>query len=186
MAYKRTKNYDGPYDMVRVYLPKWLAIKLNETRAALKQPVSRLVGIAIDNEMRSTSPFNYPVEIPTTPAYLESAYIAEAQRMIEFIKKNPIGIDRELLVMSRGDYGIESIEVALLVLRELFMVEMVREVSEPRKRGQVYLGRKVIILITAESDQRDLAAQVRLDKLKLEAAKLEKRLADRKNRWKPL
>jgi hypothetical protein len=91
-----------------------LDTKCRETGFHLK----KLIAIAIDNELDAANPFNYPAELPETE-YKEDDYIEEAVKIFDLIKKHG-SIDKEYLLLSRRDVGIENKSAFLHGLRELF------------------------------------------------------------------
>ena len=103
------------------------------TRAILKSksselgiPLSRLVAIAIDNELDSKSPFNYPCQLPESP-YIEDAFLNESHEIYKWLDKFKHGIGRDTLMLCRRDIGILSRSDLLHGLRELIQQNLIEE-----------------------------------------------------------
>jgi len=131
----RTKRDDESHAMVNmnVMVPRATARIIQKVHEKTGLPISRLIAIAIDNEVsESVSPFNYPCLMPTSP-YVEYAYADEAGKLLRFIQlyeEKPMTIEQ--LMLCRRDAGIPSREVFMLAYRELLEKNMIEEFS-PRK-----------------------------------------------------
>lgn len=96
-------------------------------------PMSRIINFAIDNELDSPSPFNYPVTLPISQ-YIDGAYIDEARKIINFLRKvGKKGIPRDQLVLCRRDMGILNRETFMLGYRELLEQKFIEEIPAPKK-----------------------------------------------------
>ena len=95
--------------------------------------------MAIDNELDSPKPFNYPCELPTDE-YKEYAYAKEAGVIYKWMTKLPNGVSKDTIVLARREFGIDSREVVLGALRDLIKQEMIEE-FRPKPSSRV--GRNV-------------------------------------------
>lgn len=120
---------------MNVMVPRATARIIQKVSEETGFPVSRLIAIAIDNEIsESVSAFNYPCLMPSSP-FVEYAYAEEAGKLLQFIKQyeeKPMTIEQ--LMLCRRDAGIPSREVLMLAYRELLEKKMVEEFM-PRKES---------------------------------------------------
>lgn len=92
---------------------------LKEYSAAEKISVSRLIAIAIDNEMDCSPMFKYFTEIPIDPPYVEGAYHDQAVKLYRYLQKFSYGLSIDMIVLARREFGLLDRQEALLALREL-------------------------------------------------------------------
>lgn len=123
---KERKKEDEAFAEVKIFLPKSLHFMLKAKSDKDRIPVSKLITIAVDNEMDVDTPFYYPAIVPTTP-YVESAYVDEAGKLYSFLEKVEYGIGLEHLLLCRRDIGIEDKSTLLLAYRELLKNDLVEE-----------------------------------------------------------
>lgn len=116
------KNEDNERDdlmkMLRTYAPMSVAQILKAKSDAINHPISKLIMIAVENELESPNPFTYMQELPDIP-FVQDAYAEEASKIFEFLQKIPYGIGKDSLLMCRRDMGIMSKDTFLLGFREL-------------------------------------------------------------------
>lgn len=124
---KPKDDEDSNFKPVRVYLPKSIAVIL-EAQSDLKNlPISRLIAIALDNEMTHGQPaLDYPLDKPTSP-YIEQAYADEAGKILKFIEASSTPLSLDMLMLCRRDIGIMQKDVFMLGIRELFEVGLIEE-----------------------------------------------------------
>lgn len=134
VSVRRAKNpADMAFERVVIYLPKKTVQILQEKSFNERTPVSRLCAIAVDNEMdQNEKAFSYPLKTPDHP-YEEYQYVNEAGKILRFLNRFPSGTGIDSLMLCRRDIGIESREVFMLALRELFEKQMVEEFIKPSK-----------------------------------------------------
>lgn len=91
--------------------------KLVYYAAQLKLPISRLVAMAIDNELSKEKPFdNFELNFPDEE-FIEYAYLEQAGKIIDYLKKvSGFGLDQLLIL--RHDIGVPDKRELLLGLRE--------------------------------------------------------------------
>ena len=124
---KRIADDDkNPFSDIKVYIPKSTHFQLKKISAALNKPVSRLVAIAIDNELDAEKPFNYPTPMPQT-LYVKLLHLTNAMKLYDFIKSAPNGITIESLVLCRSMFGITNRNDVMEAYRELLMDELIEE-----------------------------------------------------------
>lgn len=130
MAELEAENQFNAFHCVKVYVPNALykLAKMHADRAKL--PVSRIVQIAIDNELDAPNPFYYPVEEPKN-AYLADAYIEEAQLLARYLVKFASGCGKDQLMLCRRDVGILNKETFMCALRELREAKIIEEIRPP-------------------------------------------------------
>lgn len=121
-------KYDAndAFEVVKVYIPKGTHQLLKEASEDLETPMSRLMAIALDNELDADVPFNYPCPMPDAP-YVEYAYANEAGKIMRFLEHFPTGTSVDTLMLCRRDIGIESRAVFMLAYRELLEKNMIED-----------------------------------------------------------
>ena len=124
--FRQKYEANDAFEEVKVYIPKETMLILREASEELATPMSRLVAIALDNELDAPTAFNYPCPMPESP-YVEYAYAAEAGKILRFLEKFPVGTSVDTLMLCRRDIGIESRAEFMLALRELFEKNMIEE-----------------------------------------------------------
>lgn len=131
---KRAKQHRKPnaaFEEVKVFLPKSVMEKIRKKAEETNIKMSRLIALAIDNELDAIIPFTYHCPMPTAP-YIECAFQMEAGRVLKYLKDNfDNGTGVESLVICRRDMGIESRETVMFAIRELLEVKMI-EVFKPK------------------------------------------------------
>ncbi len=117
----------NPLEKVATFLPKSIHSQLRLLSMHRGLPVSRLLAIAVDNELDCQVPFNYPCDLPTND-YAEFTYAKEAGRIIAFLQtRMPNGTGRDMLTLCRREMGIESKDTFLGALRELYEKDILEE-----------------------------------------------------------
>ena len=102
----------------------------------LKLPIGRIVAYALDNELDAANPFDYPLVEPET-VFVEYAYIEEAQKIYNFLRKYPEGMDRGNIMLMRHIIGIPNKATVMLALRELLNSGMAIE-SKVAPKGKYF------------------------------------------------
>lgn len=122
---RQTNHVDDTFGFVKVYLPKETIRLLKIAARDHRLPVSRICAIAIDNEFdQGEHSFNYPFTIPQT-AFTEHEHADEAGKILNFLRRYPDGLAKDVLMMCRRDLGVESREKFLLGFRELLNADLV-------------------------------------------------------------
>ncbi len=135
---KKKVKTDDLFETVRLTLPKGLFKIVSDLAIEKQISPSRLISFAIDNELDTPKPFNYPCDLPTDE-YKEYTYVKEAGLILQFLKIVPNGVLKQTIALCRRDIGIESRKVLLAALRELFEKEIVEE-FKPRRMIMEGLG----------------------------------------------
>jgi len=101
---------------------------LEDFKVSHRIPVARQIAIALDNELDSQKPFNYPAPDISQIPFVEGEYFSESVKIYQYIAdhwKHGIGID--LLLLCRLDFNIPDKTQVMLGLRELIHNEQVVE-----------------------------------------------------------
>ena len=131
--YKRVySRQDDLFQKETPFIPKNTCAILREKSIELGLPISRLIAIAIDNELDQPEPFNYPVDLPDT--YTEYLYAKECASILKCLQKAPTGLGRDMLVLARRDLGIADRAVLLVCLRELYDKGLAEEIRPLRPK----------------------------------------------------
>lgn len=136
--YGKGTNYmknteDLAYESVRVYLPVSLSKRLKEISRMKGMPMSRLLAIAMDNELDQEEPFRYVCDIPDDD-YVEYEHAHAAGKLLEWLLKMPTGAGVDMMLLARRDIGIFSRESVLRGLRELIEKKMVEAIRPSRAK----------------------------------------------------
>lgn len=145
---------DNLFRMINVYVPASVYIILAKASEEKEIPMSRLVAYALDNELDSPTPFNYPSDLPTDE-YKEFMYAKEAGRVMKWMNSVPGGVNKESIMLCRRDFGIETRREVLYALRELFEKDMIEE-FRPNRRSRGYTPTTKRIRIKKVATQRPL------------------------------
>ncbi len=114
---------------VKSYIPRSLHNLLKYKSEVMNLPVSRLICMAVDNELDQDPAFHYPTPMPTAE-YVEGAYAEEAgliMRYLEKIQEVSQGTGVDMLMLARRDIGIASRDVFMRAFRELLEVQIIEE-----------------------------------------------------------
>lgn len=136
----KTYETDDVFKALNAFIPKKTVEMLEAISEDKRVPVSRLIAIAVDNELDCVPPFNYPTKRPDSE-YVEFAYAEEAQKLLEFIERCPQGVGLDTLLLVRRDLGIEHRELVLLGYRELLeqgLVEVFKPINTSFNYGRHY------------------------------------------------
>lgn len=80
--------------------------------------MSKLIAMAIDNELMKDKPFgDYDLTIPTDE-FIEFAYADEAGKLLNYLKTSMYGVDLRQMMLLRHDMGIPERKTLLYALRE--------------------------------------------------------------------
>lgn len=170
---------DGPYKGARSYIGRATYKVLEEISQRRKLPISRLIAIAVDNELDSPNPFFYPFEMPQN-AFIENAYIEEAQKIVRLLEHFEQGIGPEALLLLRRETGIPSKEAFMLAFRELLEAKIIVECPVPQKAKFDYPPGYKYIKLKHISAQPLLNKKKRLlQRLQEEIQRDEERLKDK-------
>jgi hypothetical protein len=132
-----SKN-DMPFTKVEANLiPLSVFEKLKRISYDKRVPLAQLIAIAVDNELDSPHPFNFPCDLPTTP-FIEGAYFKEAQQIHSFLMRYWRGMDKETLMLCRREIGIEDRSALLHGLRELLSTDTLVEEFIPKRTNFSY------------------------------------------------
>lgn len=144
-GFKFTPKEDNPFNERTLYVPVSLDSMLKALSEKHELPISRLICIAIDNELDVDVPFNYPCFQPESP-YVEFAYAEEAGKILKFLEKFPTGTGRDMLMLCRRDIGIDSRAEFMLGYRELLEKKMIEEFRPLRTKfryGRNYMYTRI-------------------------------------------
>lgn len=127
-SFKRTPRTreDDPFQEVTANIPKSIHTILKAKSIELNQPISKLIAMALDNELEAPQPFNYPVDLPTS-TFVQDAYTDESGRIFSFLEKVNYGMSLDHLLLLRRNMGIMNKSVFLLGFRELLQTNMIED-----------------------------------------------------------
>jgi hypothetical protein len=118
----RFLSAQNPYlSKLHVHLPKFVNQTMRDIALEKGLPISRLVQIAIDNELVTATPFEFDCSWPESE-FIENAYIEEATRVELLLKRFPWGIGLDALTLLRHDVGVQDKERFIYGVRELFQM----------------------------------------------------------------
>lgn len=100
-----------------IYLSRRTHNIIKQASAETGHPFARLIAMAVDNELDTANPFNYPCDLPEK--YTEFEYAAEAAKVSDFLAKCPKGAALEVLLLARRDIGLLKRSDVLGGVREL-------------------------------------------------------------------
>lgn len=126
----RFAKENDPYTYVGAFLPKGTAEILRSKSAETGLPMSKLISIAIDNELDSPAPFNYPCLLPSS-IFIPGAFVEECARIVQYLMRFPSGCGREQLMLSRRDFGVPNRDTLMYAYRELLEMGIIKEVAPP-------------------------------------------------------
>lgn len=124
--------------VIKSYIPPMLHARLRDQSRLQGLPMSRLVAIALDNELDQEKPFYYNTELPEHAE--DYAYATEAERMLTYICRYPHGIGRDHLCLARYEFGVKDRSVVLAALAGLLATDMVEEVEPTRTKFKFWMG----------------------------------------------
>lgn len=126
-TYKKPREEsDDAYVKIQVFVPKSIAAILEETSYARQQPLSKLVAIAVYNELETEVPFYFDSTIPNVQ-FVENQYAKEATMLLDFLTRIGRGIGLDQIIMCRRDIGFPSKDVTVLAYRELLKAKLIEE-----------------------------------------------------------
>ena len=121
------KRADEIFECVKVYMPKKTVKMLKDKRMSTSTPLSRLVAIAVDNELDMERPFNYPCDIPKEVK--EYMYASEAGRLLTFLTRVPSGVALETIMLCRREIGVMDRDALMCAMRELYDKELIEQID---------------------------------------------------------
>lgn len=130
---------DDPWCEIISYMPRSSYTIVRDASEDLRIPVSRLIALALDNELDSLSPFSYPCPVPEAVPGAHR-YAEEAGRLLAFIKKFPNGVDLPGLVLCRRELDIPDRHILLAAYAELMADKLIEEFKP--QRGYFNYGSK--------------------------------------------
>lgn len=126
----KPQNYDRTFQSVQGSLSQKQMEILRAMAKMHDLPMSRLIAIAIDNELQKDKPFKINLTIPDIEI-IENSYAHEAQLIIKFIKSSKLGLSIDMLYTLRHDIGIDNAEILLLALKECLNHKLLEAVKAP-------------------------------------------------------
>jgi hypothetical protein len=113
-------------------IAKYHEDKLLEISKRRNIPISRLICIAIDNEMMREKPFDFNTDFPTEE-YAEYTFVEEASIIIRFLQKMRGGMSIENLLLLRHDIGISDRHTFLAAIKEAMAKDFIEEFTQTKK-----------------------------------------------------
>lgn len=102
--------------------------KLEEYAKKLKLPMSRLIALAIDNELSRKEPFK-GLDMTLYKDVEEYAYSGQAQRIVDYMSKTKLPMTIDFLYSVRRDMGLTTLEDVVGGFSELMRAQLLVEVS---------------------------------------------------------
>lgn len=118
------------------YVGKAHIEKLKFYSKKYKLPISRLIAIAVDNEifdcnLDTEMPFYWNTKIPEND-FVENTYADEAGKLVKFLKMDSRGMSLDILLVLRHEVGIPDKEKLLLALRECLDHNLLEAFNAPK------------------------------------------------------
>lgn len=132
---KKAYDPDDAFLLMKTWLPKKTAAIIKEKHLETGVAMSRLIAIAVDNELDSTMPFHYPWPSSFPGEYVEYAYAEQAGKLLKFLERFPTGTQRESILLCRRDIGIETREEIIQAYRELIAQDLIQEFRTPHSQS---------------------------------------------------
>jgi hypothetical protein len=110
--------------------------RLIEIQKKMNIPISRLITIALENELNKEKPFTYDLTIPTDE-FVEYAYIDEAGKIITFLMKYKKGLSLQFLALNRNEMGIPDIQTFLYAFRECLVKGFIIEITKVTRNTRI-------------------------------------------------
>lgn len=133
MAFKKNEKDERRLIPVSSYVSKVHMDKLKKYSEDLQLPISRLIGMAIDDELfEKKYPFNWEFDLDDSEEYIEYAYADEAGRIVNFLKGLPNGLSKDQLMIVRHDMNIPDKKTFMLAFRELLEKEQIESYVAPK------------------------------------------------------
>jgi hypothetical protein len=117
-------------------LSKYHGEKLNAHSLKTNIPLSRLICIAIDNELGREKPFEFDTTLPNEEIE-DHAYADEGGRILKFLKMVQAGLSLDVLVLLRHDMGIPDKHIFLLTFGDLLRLGLV----EKHAMSKTFMGK---------------------------------------------
>ena len=93
---------------IATYISDYHYTKLEELKKDRVTSISRLLAIAIDNELEEEDPFLFDYTLPEFDVNNDMAYIDEAGKILNFLNLTGKSYGLDVLLMLRFDIGIPS------------------------------------------------------------------------------
>lgn len=137
---KENEKKESLFKAVRVFLPLSIVKTLEDISISRKIPSSRLIAIAVANELDTLKPFTYELELPKKT---DAKFTSMAGKIYKYLKLCTYGMDAKLLLIARNDMGIEDKDDFLKALKLLFDEEMIVEVNH-KPRWSSYSEKRIM------------------------------------------
>ena len=138
MSYFKKSNLtetDEHYLKAQAFLPTLTFHELKKISQERQLPMSKLISIAIENELEQEHPFNFPIEFPHGE-YEEDKYTNEAAKLLRFLNHMPGGgLPIDSMKLFHREIGVPR-DLIVYALRELLEKHMVTEYFNPRSKYQ--------------------------------------------------
>lgn len=139
--------------------------RLKDYAIRLKLPLSRMIALAVDNELAKQKPFD-GIDFTLLKDIQEYAYAKEAQRISDYMDKVLHAVTVDYLYSHRHDMGLKTLEEVVGGFSELMraglLVEFKPSFAKPIKGGNKYY--KLYSEKDEEKEAKDYARYLRLAK----------------------
>lgn len=126
---------------LHTYVPRSIYRILVEKSTEKNLSIAKLISYAIDNELDTPVPFNYPCPMPEN-TFIELAYINEGQAIRDYVGKFLNGADLDTLMLSRRDMGIKSRTDFMLGFRDFWESGLAEKTIPNKNTGTEYISLK--------------------------------------------
>lgn len=127
------------------YLQRWHVKQLEEYAKKRGVMLSRLISLAIENELKRDNPFEYSCKLPDKTGALPHTYADEVGKICKYMRRVGSTMDLDVWHMCRHEIGVPDSETFLLAFREAIddgLIVMINKITKSRKAPRVYVGYK--------------------------------------------
>ena len=122
-------NDDKLLHKMQFYVPKFHYDRIKAISKARKMPMSRMIGLLIDDELLEDKPFSYDLSGASEES-VEYAYADQATKLLKFLTKQDKGMGLDVLTMLRYHIGIPDKLTFLGAFQECLSKEMIEPFKE--------------------------------------------------------
>lgn len=122
----------SPFVEVTALIPRPLYNKLKANSIEKEIPQSRLLTMALFNELETGDPFNFIIPFPEEE-YIEGKYAAESEKLMGLINQFNKGVGLDMLIMSKDGIGFTTDQI-MSAYRELVETDQI-STSHPAEIG---------------------------------------------------
>lgn len=121
---------------VTMWVSKTHAMKIENAAKRTKLPKSRVATLAFDEGLEHNPNLEYDLTLPDE--YVEYAFAHEAGKILDYMKKQDIGLSPDMLFVLRHDIGIADKETLFGAFKELIEKEFIVKAKPPQRMNYTY------------------------------------------------